>query len=674
MELEEIKSKNLPVVETYEEFGEKLNEIDFSQEDFAALVTDLTSVLYADSLETIWGFIGFQWDEYNNYGHFNARSFEVGYIPQIPDAERIQKLPGNFISQMNDKEITIGYNNFSNLVEIDYILQDTNKDLNIYVDGINCKINLGRFYDTMNPIHYYQKIHFIGTQLKPFNILGNIPDVFTEQTPIYIIIDEYTKFKFPIFGTQDYGTRCAYFWKGQGDFNFQNCFYDITSANYQNIFISENNSFIISPISINWQLILHVKPNEDYLLSDVVNKIDSWNNAINLTIDWQTLERFNNSQLYLSIMPQIRIKKIEFKNDDKLNKQNPIAINDFGYICFLDLYGNRQEFVNFPWQKIIDLYDNGFITSRYDPYSLITRYSKTVNVNDTSEQVTITIHSDFIIWGVNLYTSTLRLDKFQYIYYPFIINNPDNKNIRIASGISGRDENFNSQSVLNVSYNYNINANFLQLSAIHIVYDDDFTFTFSKCMIGSNSSIFTFINVDKNDYKFICNLSNEDIDCNINVQYLCANRALSDYYLEYEQRYDYIKILKIEDKSWQQTTKNTLILGPFTNNTSGMSITGYKNIKLKNNDGAYFITKREQSRLSCKYVKLDIENWKAFYNSDIQFLCIQSNINDWYNSIIDEETTGQPTLNILHENYIQLTSEQINKLIELGYTVIDYII
>ena len=66
MELEEIKSRNLPVVQTYEEFGEKLNEIDYSQEDFAALVTDLSSVLYADSLETVWGFIGFQWDEYNN--------------------------------------------------------------------------------------------------------------------------------------------------------------------------------------------------------------------------------------------------------------------------------------------------------------------------------------------------------------------------------------------------------------------------------------------------------------------------------------------------------------------------------------------------------------------------------------------------------------------------------
>ena len=253
MELEEIKSKNLPVVETYEEFGEKLNEIDFSQEDFAALVTDLTSVLYADSLETVWGFIGFQWDEYNNYGHFNTRSFEVGYIPQIPDPERIQKLPRNFISQMNDKEIIIGYNKFTNLTEIDYIAQDNGKNLTIYTDGITCPLNLydiNTFGDSEKMD--FRSIQFIGTKL-PTQIIcrgriGRTQQI--NEKPIYINVDERQEFKLPYQSSKNYWLNNNVRWIGSGDFIISDYMEKGSGISQYINFQSLNNTFIINPSTL----------------------------------------------------------------------------------------------------------------------------------------------------------------------------------------------------------------------------------------------------------------------------------------------------------------------------------------------------------------------------------------------------------------------------------------
>ena len=675
MELEEIKSKNLPVVETYEEFGEKLNEIDYSQEDFAALVTDLTSVLYADSLETIWGFIGFQWDEYNNYGHFNARSFEVGYIPQIPDPERIKKFPSNFISQMNDKEITIGYNEFTNLTEIDYILQDNNKDVNIYVDGINCKINLGQFGDEMDSLHFYQKIHVIGTQLKPFRIDGNIPSFYSEQTTIYIVIDEQTQFKFPIYGDDDHLTRCAYFWKGEGDFNFYNCFYNVNVAKYNNIFISNNNKFVINPIGTYSPFILHYKPDENYLCDSDINKIDSWQHPIEVTINWEQLEG-DITNLHLGIASNVRLKTLNFINWDKLSKEKPVTIDSFCFICFLELYENTQSFVDFPWQQLIDLYDQGILTGG-SSYNIFTNFVKSLNYKDTTEQVEITIHSDFFTINNNLCSINKRTNarEGKIFYYPFIINNPDNKNINIYSYVSIRDESMNQNSIDKFALNFSINANNLVLSYIDIFYNDTITYTFNNCEIGNNAASLYFQNFDKNDYIFLCNLNVEKQSL-INVQYSSANENfdITEYFIEYRKHYEYLKIIKIEDNVQQYNLNNSVVLGPFTNNTSGQNLFGNKSNTLKNNDGSYFLVGKNSGSPSCKFIIFDIENWKVFYNADIQFICVQSNINDWYNSILDEQTTRDAQLSIVHENYIQLTSEQINHLIELGYTVIDYII
>ena len=98
MKIDEINSRHMPITQDVPEFADKVSVIDYNIEDFLSLVISLTTILYFINLESVWGALGFTWDEVENYGHFNAVTFTVEHIPLIPDPERIKKFPRNFIS------------------------------------------------------------------------------------------------------------------------------------------------------------------------------------------------------------------------------------------------------------------------------------------------------------------------------------------------------------------------------------------------------------------------------------------------------------------------------------------------------------------------------------------------------------------------------------------------
>ena len=100
----------------------------------------------------------------------------------------------------------------------------------------------------------------------------------------------------------------------------------------------------------------------------------------------------------------------------------------------------------------------------------------------------------------------------------------------------------------------------------------------------------------------------------------------------------------------------------------------YKNVKIKCKDPVFVYLLNARYVNTAIYIIFDIENWQIFYNKNITIVSIQTNIHNFVDHIINKEATNSPEITIVHENYIQLTEEERNYIIELGYTLIDYII
>ena len=98
-----------------------------------------------------------------------------------------------------------------------------------------------------------------------------------------------------------------------------------------------------------------------------------------------------------------------------------------------------------------------------------------------------------------------------------------------------------------------------------------------------------------------------------------------------------------------------------------------KNTTIKTNNPQYWCN--YDGKYGTRWTFLfDASNWKCFYNSNITFHTIQSNIRLFMNSIVDKQTKTTCTITLLHENFIELTETDKNKLVSLGYDLIDQII
>lgn len=96
MKIAEIKPKHLVLGQEYDDFAKATDKVDFSKEDLCCQVVGLTAVYYWINTESVWGPMGFIWDEYNHHGHFTTSTLSFSIIPKIPDSHRHLSLEGIF--------------------------------------------------------------------------------------------------------------------------------------------------------------------------------------------------------------------------------------------------------------------------------------------------------------------------------------------------------------------------------------------------------------------------------------------------------------------------------------------------------------------------------------------------------------------------------------------------
>lgn len=110
-------SRNLNVVEVFEDFALDTQVMDFDIEDLVDYVKENADVFYWLNIESIWGRCGFIWDVYENKGHFNNTSIKFNTLPRIPDPHRIKTLRDMF-KKLSGGTYYINDNDWDNITEL----------------------------------------------------------------------------------------------------------------------------------------------------------------------------------------------------------------------------------------------------------------------------------------------------------------------------------------------------------------------------------------------------------------------------------------------------------------------------------------------------------------------------------------------------------------------------
>ena len=173
-----INTRNLVVCNTFDEFTNKLEQINPNVEDIVGYITSLSQVIYGLTVESLWGTLGFTWDNisilegvpYNEeriehieadgenidysqkdaawkiahavikgYGHFNATTIPFTIIPKLPDGYRIREFRNTF-NLIESEYIEVRRSDWSNLVDINHLV-DVGKSISIDITGANLNSN-----------------------------------------------------------------------------------------------------------------------------------------------------------------------------------------------------------------------------------------------------------------------------------------------------------------------------------------------------------------------------------------------------------------------------------------------------------------------------------------------------------------------------------------------------
>ena len=173
-----IDTRNLVVCNTFDEFTNRLEQIDPNVEDIVGYITSLSQVIYGLTVESLWGTLGFTWDNtsilegvpYNEeriehieadgenidysqkdaawkiahavtkgYGHFNATTIPFTLIPTIPDGYRITEFRNTF-NLIESEYIEVQRSDWSNLVDINNLIS-RGKSIKIDITGANLNNN-----------------------------------------------------------------------------------------------------------------------------------------------------------------------------------------------------------------------------------------------------------------------------------------------------------------------------------------------------------------------------------------------------------------------------------------------------------------------------------------------------------------------------------------------------
>lgn len=177
-----IKTRNLIVTKTFDEFARAVEASDFKVEDIVGYVTSVSRNFYWLNTESVWGVLGFTWDQLSSedvsdeealahpnllyrltqvdaegntiemgrewilnhrfkkgYGHFNATTIPFTVIPALPDGYRITEFNNTF-NQIESEYIEVLKSDWSNLTEINNLIPKT-KSIKIDLTGANLSSN-----------------------------------------------------------------------------------------------------------------------------------------------------------------------------------------------------------------------------------------------------------------------------------------------------------------------------------------------------------------------------------------------------------------------------------------------------------------------------------------------------------------------------------------------------
>lgn len=171
-----IKTRNLIVTETFDEFTKAVEALDFTVEDIVGYVTSVTRNFYWLNTESVWGVLGFTWDHLEDvsneealihpnplyrltqvtpegnkiemdqtwltehkvkkgYGHFNVTTMPFTVIPVLPDGYRITEFRDTF-KDIASNYIEVLKSDWSNLTRIRNLVPRT-KSIKIDITGAN---------------------------------------------------------------------------------------------------------------------------------------------------------------------------------------------------------------------------------------------------------------------------------------------------------------------------------------------------------------------------------------------------------------------------------------------------------------------------------------------------------------------------------------------------------
>ena len=237
-----VDNRNLVVVDTFDEFANKVDKLDFEVEDIVALVTSLANTFYWLNVESVWGSIGFTWSKVDDYGVFNKTTIPFTIIPRLPDGHRIKQFINTFDNISSDY-IEVKKSDWSNLTTLTKVAKN-NKTIKLDVTGAN----LTYISNLVNGTH--ASLYLIADCA---NISQNNNNIFGDYYYGTLIMDDNNKYlNFPVVDDESGITKNQYratiYWKGTDAFKLEYLFDHVPTTFYHRGHISlkgDNNKYII---------------------------------------------------------------------------------------------------------------------------------------------------------------------------------------------------------------------------------------------------------------------------------------------------------------------------------------------------------------------------------------------------------------------------------------------
>ena len=732
MKLEDIKPKYIVLNQTYDDFAQDTEIIDYETEDFISQVTDITSVLYTNSLESIWGFLGFVWDSYNNYGHFNRITMPFSIIPKIPDAHRLTEFKDNMFANIASSDIEVLDSGFVNVKRIGSICSD-NKHYILHLDSITSEFSI-RFnnvsYASDNNEQQINSVAFGSLELYfknitsfIYNLLNNIASNYDGKITTFVVNDRNKDILLRNCETNNNTSIFnAIFYDEDKTFNIREVYRSTTKffGNKHNLsFCSKQDKFIIGIFNYTAYNDTVIPLKVDNITSSIkiANKDRiNINYLIDVTYDFKLCEINRGSLVFTRSNNMQKKVTFDFTNFENLISQNGniLIYRLIDHICVLPELNNIIDFLNTDYNTMIDYINQGKLYKNYSSDFDKLFYQNVMYINNadivlnlpkgTYKELDFNHGSGIGFVLENIYSVFDNNEEHTNDDYEIPFDFINAENIMFYININGRT--YNIDKAGNVTFDGNIPPKLFKKLVCKGLSTNADIFS-NKNYITLETTFFNIFNnssphIDYRSYKYINDIieSKPPIKINVNngqnyVTCVFANDIFSydvDNFSE-TQLFDKLQndfggfdAAEINNEVGHVFTKDDIfVIGAVLVSTSGGNYTRFKNNQLVCRTPCYMIRNNQKRNIAISYYKNNIHTictknltYGGFYNTNIFVVCIQDDIHAFIAAFLDEElpeeSIGKINIQIVHENFIQLTEEEKNRLVGYGYVLNDTII